>query len=174
MRLFVALDFDEHKDYFVNLQERLGPFGRFTFPRSFHLTLKFLGEVPDAKLAEVKSALAGIKFRSFGVKLGSLGVFPSQNYMRVVWVGVEPADAVGALQRQIDLALGNPDKRFHPHITLARVKDVKDRTSLTEFLEYNIEEKRTNIDSFCLVKSTLSAQGPIYEFLYKFAESKDI
>jgi len=174
MRLFVALDFNEHKDFLVGLQQRFKSLGKFTFPKSFHLTLKFLGEVPDSQVERIKDALREVNFKSFDVNLYSLGVFPGQSYVRVIWIGLEPAKPVVELQQQVDAALGNPDKRFHPHITLARVTFVKDKQALDSFLQLKTEPRMKHIDSFSLVKSTLSAAGPMYDDLAHFSEWKDI
>ena len=64
------------------------------------------------------------------------------------------------------------EKRFLGHITLGRVKFVKDKKQFIEKLKsIKIEEKELKVDSFKLYKSTLTSQGPIYEVIeeYKLA-----
>ena len=87
MRLFVAIDFDDIKDYLINLQVKIPKDAKMSMVKSFHLTLKFLGEVEEEKIGDIIERLNNIKFSPFYVALGKIGIFPSENYIRVVWVG---------------------------------------------------------------------------------------
>ena len=123
MRLFIAVSFNELKDYFVELQKSLPKNAKLSLTKSFHLTLKFLGEVQPDKIDKVIEILRQIKFHSFLVFLGSVGIFPSENYIRVVWVSLKPEDKIMELQRNIDESLRQmfrKEKDFKAHITLAR------------------------------------------------------
>ena len=84
-------------------------------------------------------ALKEIKFSPFSLTLDKIGVFPSENYIRVVWVGVKPTEDVIELQRKIEDSLEEfkfkEDLKFHPHITLARVKSVDDREGFAKNLK---------------------------------------
>ncbi|MFH0979070.1 MAG: RNA 2',3'-cyclic phosphodiesterase [Candidatus Woesearchaeota archaeon] len=171
MRLFIALDFVEHKDYFIKLQEEFSKPGRYSLPKSFHLTLKFLGEVPDSNISQIKDALSKVSFKPFSLRLNRLGVFPSLSYVRVLWVDVLPLEEVSTLQRSIDAALRGwfaPDNRFHPHITLARVKSIADKQKFDELLNNQVEVKTVVIESFNLIRSVLSSKGPSYELVDGF------
>ena len=84
MRLFISIDFNELKDYFIGLQEHLPKNAKLSLTKTFHLTLKFLGEVQPEKAEEIISALNKIKFEKFSVFLDSIGIFPTENYIRVV------------------------------------------------------------------------------------------
>ena len=66
-----------------------------------HLTLKFLGEVQPDKAEKVKEELKKIKFKPFSVYLDSTGVFPSESYIRVVWIGLKPENDILELQSNI-------------------------------------------------------------------------
>ena len=57
-----------------------------------HLTLKFLGEVQPNTEGNIKEILRTVKFKPFSVNLDSIGVFPNENYIRVVWVGLKPEE----------------------------------------------------------------------------------
>lgn len=173
MRLFVALDFDELKDYFVNIQNQIDKeLAKVGFPRSFHLTLKFLGEVAEDKVSAIKEELKKIKFEPFSISLDKIGFFPSENYIRVVWIGLKPLDKINELQQKIDnslISIFTKDKRFHPHLTICRVKFVKDKPKFIENLKkIEIEEKKIDVSKFKLIKSILTREGPVYEDLGVF------
>ena len=173
MRLFIALEFEEISDYLKQLQEKI-PKVKSTYPNKFHLTLKFLGEVSEDKAEEVKEKLKKIDFSRFTAKLGKLGVFPNEKFIRVVWVGLEDGKKIEELQKNIEGVLSDlfgKDKKFHPHITLARIKFIEDDKK-EEFVEaataIEVEPKETEIKVFKLIKSTLTPEGPVYEDICVF------
>ncbi|MBI4452847.1 RNA 2',3'-cyclic phosphodiesterase [Candidatus Woesearchaeota archaeon] len=172
MRLFIAIDFNELKSYFIELQKLLPNNARLSLVRSFHLTLKFLGEVQPNKADEIIRILNGIEFEKFGAFTDSIGIFPTENYIRVVWVGLKPEEKILELQQKVDESLKNmfkKEKDFQPHITLARVKRPEDKKSFVkEINKINVENKKIEIKDFRLVKSTLSPKGPVYEDLEVF------
>ena len=94
MRLFIAADFNELKGYFIELQKLLPKNAKLSLTRTFHITLKFLGEVQPDKVEEIISKLKAIKFQQFTVFLDSIGIFPTEDYIRVVWVGIKPEDKI--------------------------------------------------------------------------------
>ena len=172
MRLFIALEFEEHASYFTSLQQQL-PQARATLPKHFHLTLKFLGEVPDDKLAAIKEKLGAVQFAGFSATLGQLGVFPDEHHIRVVWVGLEDHKHVEQLQQHIDDVLADMferDTRFHAHLTLARIKQApEDKKQFVQDLKkIRVEPKQVHITSFKLIKSTLTREGPEYEVLEEY------
>lgn len=168
MRLFIALDFNELKDYFTELQKQL-PEAKQTFPKDFHLTLKFLGEVEDEKVEEIKQKLKEVKFKPFEAKTRPIGYF-TDKFLKVVYVNVD--GDIEKLQKDIDKKLEpmfKPDTRFHPHLTLARVKFVNDKKAYIEALKkIRTEDKPVKIDKFQLINSTLTPEGPIYEILEEY------
>ena len=92
--------------------------------RELHLTLRFFGDIPEAKAAEMKSALRDVP--GFGARLEGAGAFPDWRRPRVIWAGVGPKESWDALHREVDLRLqdlGFRSEPFTPHITLARVKE---------------------------------------------------
>jgi len=171
MRLFIALNFNELRDYFSGLQKQIPKEdAKLTFPKDFHLTLKFLGEVEDSKVDEIKKLFSEIRFNEFEAKITTIGVFTEQ-FLRTIWIKAE-ADEINNLQKQIDeklISLFKEEKNFEPHITLARVKFVKDKKPFLERLKsIKTEEKAVRINNFELIKSTLMPEGPVYEVLGTF------
>ena len=175
MRLFIAFDIpDDVSKLLSDKQSELKVPGKATLTKCFHLTLKFLGEVDKEKLSILIDVLSQIKFQPFTASLSEIGAFPNTRNPRVIWVGLEPHDIINQIQKQVDCKcqeLGfDPDSRFHPHLTLARIKFLKDKKEFQDTLE-NLKAPvaEFNIDSFHLINSTLTPQGPEYDVLHTFS-----
>ena len=171
MRLFIALNFNELKEYFSELQKQLpADDAKLTFPKDFHLTLKFLGEVDDNKTDEIKQKLSEIKFEPFESDVTNIGFF-SEQFLRVVWIKADSKELLD-LQKQIDEKLGEfrrGNLDFQPHITLARVKWCRDKKGFVEKIrQIRTELKKVKISCFELVNSVLTPEGPVYEVLESF------
>jgi 2'-5' RNA ligase len=105
---------------------------RWVDPALLHLTLVFLGDVEAKRLRELGGILSErLKCRErFRARLQGLGVYPTVARPRVLWVGVGGEGTLGAFQelhgevkRAVDEAgIASLDERFHPHVTLGRVK----------------------------------------------------
>ena len=171
MRLFIAFDVsDEIKSYLSGLQKQL-PESNSNLAMEFHLTLKFLGDVDEKQVPEIISSLKKVKFSKFIAKTGSLGVFPSEKSVRVVWVGLNPEDKILALEKHISSVLPDfvDDHEFHPHITLSRIKFVKNKSSFIKKLKLiKTKEIEFEVSSFKLIKSNLTPTGPIHEVVQEF------
>jgi len=171
MRLFIAIDLpDEIKKELRELQKEFRSLGKMKFVNDFHLTLKFLGEVEENKLEEIKRRLKEVSFKPFDLILENLGVFPNETYISVLWVGAL-SEEVNDLQGEIDGKLQDlfpRENRFHSHITLARVKFIKNKEELMKKLklEYNSSFK---VEKFKLIKSILNKDGPKYTSLGEFS-----
>ncbi len=169
MRLFVAIDFCDLKEELIGLQDRIDDsLARLNKTSSFHLTLKFLGKVSEDKAKDVVDRLKEVRFKPFSLSLDKIGVFPKEDYVRVVWVGAKPSEEVIELQNGVEEVLKEfgfkKDFNFHPHITLARVKSVNDRDGFAKNLQsIKVDIGEIEIKDFRLVKSTLTPKGPVYE-----------
>lgn len=103
---------------------------RWLAPAGYHVTLKFLGwtrpEVIPAVTEAIERALRGVE--PFRWKAARLGAFPSTGKATVVWAGVEDpggfAQLANALERElVELGFPREPRRFHPHVTLARLRE---------------------------------------------------
>ncbi len=129
MRLFIALDIDdairERIARFVEGVSAFAPDARWAKPESLHVTLKFIGEQPEAALEGIKDALATIPASPPKIHFRGYGFFPTAKSPRVFWLGLEAGPELAALAQAIDesmASLGVPkeDRAFSPHLTLAR------------------------------------------------------
>ncbi|MCE4627825.1 MAG: RNA 2',3'-cyclic phosphodiesterase [Desulfurococcales archaeon] len=141
--------------------------------QNLHITLRFIGEVPRSTVEEIAGLLKTLSFKPFRIKLQGLGAFPSPTRPRVVWVGVsEGAEELERLHGEIEKGLSGlgirPDRqRFHPHLTLARIKGSRNIHRLARLIAelQDVEIGEMLVDRIRLKRSILTRQGPIYETL---------
>jgi RNA 2',3'-cyclic 3'-phosphodiesterase len=131
MRLFVALDIDDsiraRLSRFVEGVGGFAPDARWVRPEALHITLKFIGEKPEATLADIITTLEQIRASAFGIQLRGFGFFPTAKAPRVFWLGVAAGEQLPSLAASVDAqleVLGIPREAhaFSPHLTLARAK----------------------------------------------------
>ena len=175
MRTFIALDLPkEVVEEIEKIQKTIWKKTLFTGKlierMNLHLTLKFLGEIDEEKVEEVKKILNKIKFNNFIAEIGEVGVFSKQR-IRIIWIKLN-GKGIFELQKQVDEMLKDMfpiELRFMSHITIARVKNVRDKKGLLDYLN-SIKPKsiRFKIGSFSFKKSELLEPGPIYEDLESY------
>lgn len=184
MRVFIGIEFQQEVlEKLYSLQNKLrGKVrkGRFPARDNMHLTLQFLGEVPDCNIPEIICSLESIaKTRqpfilSFNKQLGYFG---QVNPARVVWVGVQ-GSLSSLLQLQSDIVstmqgLGYPDeaRAYHPHVTLAREADFINKELLREHGRIDFDTgpfPATHVERFSLISSALEQGKRIYRPLATF------
>jgi 2'-5' RNA ligase len=142
---------------------------RWLEPRHMHLTLAFLGNI-SAEIQEAFSEkLRAISWKPFFLPLIGLGTFPSKGWPKIVWIGVGSGHPhLFQLHKRVQEAvLGaslEPDLRsFHPHVTLARCRDVSPQT-IRPFLKSHAEFDAglIHVESFVLNSSQLTPAGSVY------------
>lgn len=179
MRLFVSVDLpvslaDIVETVQAEFSEAEGL--RLTDPTQAHVTLKFLGETNPERRTKINAALREAVDEAavdpFNCTVGGLGVFPSLEYISVVWAGVREGKGAAELRRLHEAieaemtALGFEAERheFTPHITLARMDDARGKSVVQEVVEESDPTIGTfQVDSVRLTESTLTDSGPEYE-----------
>ena len=170
MRCFISIDIPEEIKFGIKkIQDELPEFfGKKTEQENLHLTLKFLGEIKEDKINKVKEKLKEIKFNKFEAEIDSMGVF-SEKFVKIIWLHLSNCDE---LQNEIDNKLKDlfdKEKRFMSHLTIARVKSLKNKEDfLKQVKKMEIPKMKFIINNFKLKKSTLTEKGPIYETLESF------
>ena len=178
MRLFIAIDLDDGaRAAIAEEQKRLkaamadsGSSMKWVRPEQMHLTLVFLGEVPEASARAIVEAVnRPVEQASFDLAFRGIGVFPPRGAPNVLWLGASAgADAGIELQRHLAdrvraLGLALEGRPFHPHLTLARWKTSHgaDRARARE-AGHDRVVATCHVDHATLYQSRLSSTGPSY------------
>lgn len=145
---------------------------------NLHLTLKFLSYISPDQIKLVSLSLKEItnQFNPFLLKLSSdIGVFPTYQAPRIVWVGIkEGTNELIKLYNSIEILLhkrgfSKENKKFSSHITIGRIKYIKDKNNLINILEdINVKCISQEVKSIELMESKLTPSGPIYSILDTF------
>jgi 2'-5' RNA ligase len=176
VRCFVAVDLPESmREEVGRLQQKIALEGlRLVRPELVHVTLKFLGEVPEEMIRPISHALEGVEGRSFRGGVKGMGAFPGRS-IRVVWLGLE--GEFESLQQKIEAALRplgfrRDERGFSPHVTIARVgrpsTEVNRRLAPIINSLAGVDLGSFHVERFLLKKSTLTRGGPIYDDLAEF------
>ncbi|HEY6945909.1 MAG TPA: RNA 2',3'-cyclic phosphodiesterase [Candidatus Acidoferrum sp.] len=180
MRLFVALEIpSEVRQNLVTLLVSLRAVTkepRWVRPENLHVTLKFLGEVAEAKVDAVRSALAVIRSDdAVALEFRGLGFFPNEKQPRVLWAGMEASTNLKTLAGDIEGAmekLGIPcEKReFSPHLTLARFEHPRLPAAVRKLIADNQQREFGSLQTkeFHLIQSKLKPSGAEYTTLASF------
>ena len=172
----------EIKNWRRGAEKRFGrSFARWTTDENLHLTLRFFGNVDDGEVVGLGKALQKVaaETRVFSVTAGGLGCFPNASRVRIVWLGFEGStgDLVD-LERRVRAGTASfgqapEDREFHPHLTLARVKEAnrEDRKALAELIQRGrvIEAPAWQISELELIRSELKPGGSVYTTLVRYA-----
>jgi len=177
MRLFIAVDpSDDVRSAIAAVRSR-GPANdrvRWTADANLHLTIQFLGEVPPAEAAAVRTALRGVWTPAFDVRVYGLGFFPDERRARVLWAGIR-SDGLSRLAGEVrsrmeKLGIGDT-RQFRPHLTLARSRgrstmDPKFVDWAGAFHDRSFGE--FSVTRFFLYESRLQPSGPIYSIVERY------
>ncbi len=143
---------------------------------NMHITLKFFGDTQEEKIPIINEAIVKNienKFAGFSFLVKGLGVFKNIHNPRVLWLGIVNKDDLNALNDIIENSLykigfDKSDKKFSPHLTIGRIKYLKNRNKLKELLnvynEYKFQEVK--VDKLIIYESVLQKTGPVYSELY--------
>jgi RNA 2',3'-cyclic 3'-phosphodiesterase len=176
MRAFVAIELaPDIKSALADLIRRLKRIDRggigWVREEGMHLTLKFLGEIEESRIASVGAAMdeAAAPAEPFLLEVRGTGYFPSARAPRVLWAGLSPAPGLDALQARLESALESlgferESRPFHPHLTLGRVRSAAGiRDILTELdLRKHASFGTMTAAKIALVQSVLKPGGAEY------------
>ncbi len=180
MRCFIAIELDETikrqliaaQDLFRQLTGKIS----WVKPEQMHLTIKFLGSLPETKIPEVteamKTAISKSRITSFEFTIKGLGAFPRPVSPRILWAGVTLTDPMKKLHKAIDAELSlleiPPDEReFTPHLTLARIKSKTTPQACKNIIENNADftAGTQRVEHITLFASQLKPTGAVYTVL---------
>jgi len=182
MRVFIAIDIDEKiRAALSGLQQQLQSGTdikkgdvKWVKPEAVHVTLKFLGELKDAKIVEICNIVKNVaaEHKSFELYIESVGHFGGRS-ARVLWVGTGQGNdnlcrLAKTLEQRFALA-GWPEetREFTGHLTLCRIKNSKAGVKLAQASEDYKDFKLGVVfaDSISVYQSQLTPSGPVYTVL---------
>lgn len=174
-RIFIAIRFFPEPSFFNmyrDIKSRLKDERiRWVKTENFHITLRYIGEYENSGIPEITEMLSEVSLgtRDFNLTYKDLGVFRSLSYPKVLWVGLEESDELEGLKYEIDRSLNDIGfdfklEKFSPHLTLGRMKHIKDKRSLSDVIETyrNKIFMNQNVESIVLVESKLHESGAEY------------
>jgi RNA 2',3'-cyclic 3'-phosphodiesterase len=182
IRSFIAIEIpDEIKnsiaDYIDNLKS-IAPKLKWVRKNSLHITLKFLGNQPEQKVENVITTLSPMHnfCRPFDITIINTGAFPNQRKPRVIWLGIEPVpreyffETFNWIEDKLEsIGFDKEQRKFSPHLTLARVKFPADFTDLWRYIDENPFKKQTfSVKHVTLVQSKLRPTGAEYRPIQKY------
>jgi 2'-5' RNA ligase len=182
MRLFVAVELppkirEAAREAASMLEQRLdrGCRIRWVPADQMHLTVRFIGRVPDDEVPVVLDALAPpLPLEAFEVEFGGCGVFPRSGPPRVIWIGVsQGVERLQAMHQEFNRRLSSlfvprEDRPFSAHLTLARIKEIGSkagrqlRESVRDVQPHSV---RCRVDAATVFRSELSPRGARYSRL---------
>lgn len=182
MRTFIAIELpQEIKKHIASIQEKLRPCDadvKWVEPDNIHLTLKFLGEIDEDKVAAISEAMEGSanQRNPFVVSITSLGAFPKIDSPRVIWLGIEKGAietqglAAGLEEKLEKLGIPKEERPFSSHITIGRTRSARNIRKLAEALKTESQQLSTKgllfeTGRITLFKSALTPKGPVYQAL---------
>jgi len=181
IRVFIAVELEEGlKGELGSLQRELACSrvdAKWTLPEGLHITLKFLGEITLQQLEQVKEVIAKVadEFTAFSAEFVGIGAFPNLSRPRVLWVGVgEGADELSKIAERLEeelekIGFERESRKFHPHVTLARFRSLKNIDKLNTCLKEHVDKRfgDMKVGYISLMKSQLLRTGAVYTCLVK-------
>lgn len=190
MRAFFAVDLpDNLAPALAEAQAAFDDAPGLTFvdPQQAHVTLKFLGDIPetddagsdgpsiDRIITAGDRAIADAAVGPFDCSVEGFGVFPTLDYISVVWAGIGAGAAHlttlhDALEAETTaLGVDAESHEFTPHVTLARMSDARGKAAVRRVVrEQDPDIGRFEVETVRLVSSTLTSDGPVYDTVATF------
>ncbi len=187
MRVFIAIELESSiKENIARIQARLKVTQdkiKWVEPSSVHLTLKFLGEIEEEKLEKVHQITRelGERVSPFKIRVKGMGVFPGFSSPKVIWIGARDTSseleelAVWLEEALVREGFVREKRKWKAHLTLGRVKSLKERERLRELVQEEIETEagRMEVRDITIMRSQLTPRGPIYTSLGKIGLKGD-
>ncbi len=184
MRIFIAVELPaksrEKIDTIINYFKTQLPNQslKWVGAENLHLTIKFIGEIPEEALSKVKIIIDDVLAQQpvFSISIEGLGMFPNLNNPRVIWLGIIGGDPLVSIHHQLNQSLAqigvkSDHRPLSPHLTIARVRQGVDRSTLS-ILGNKLAGFRVNslgsimVDHITLFQSIIKPTGPHYKALY--------
>jgi len=175
MRLFIGIPLDESvKSDIINLYDNFKAAGKIKWVgrENLHVTVKFLGETFESAIENIKSAMdkSIVGIESFHITINKVLGFPSIKRAKVIWANVDKnAEIIEKIFMDLEDGLAGfgfakEERKYIPHITMARVKDGMNISTISEKLSF---EYKAKIEGLVLFKSDLKPQGAVHTKIHE-------
>lgn len=168
IRLFVAIEPPEEVRVLIARLSGGVPGARWVEPSSYHVTLRFIGEVPEDVAEDIHAALETCRSPSFALALGGIGVFSQGRRPGALYLGVDGSRPLHFLRDKVERALvragiAPETRKFTPHVTLARLKGAAPEQVHGFAATHNLFRPAPfPVDRFTLFSSHQSRSGAVY------------
>jgi 2'-5' RNA ligase len=174
MRLFIGIPMpDDVADRLIMLSGGI-PGARWIVRENLHLTLRFLGDAEPGQIEDLIGALDRLPLAVAKIQIAGLGLFGDRRRQQQLYADVKQDPELTRLNQKIEQMAQHTDfepegRRFHPHVTLARMRN-PDKRRLGQYLEANGQLALLPFQTtgFTLFRSHLSSEGAMYEPLVEF------
>ncbi|MCX7943829.1 MAG: RNA 2',3'-cyclic phosphodiesterase [Deltaproteobacteria bacterium] len=182
IRAFIAIEPEIHaKDQIITFIEKIKKVIKgdinWTKKENLHFTIKFLGEIPQDKIEDIKRLLyvVSTEHSPFLIKVAGIGFFPDNKRPRIIWLGLrdgreELIDIVNSIENKVEsIGFSRERREFKAHLTVARIKsnNIKiEMGTLNELLHKDICDFFA--DRIILYKSDLLPSGAKYTALGEY------
>ncbi len=180
LRTFIAIELapsvKRRAEKLIALLQESGADVSWVKPQHMHLTLKFLGEIPELEAAELCHVVtdAAKTVEPFELVFRGLGAFPTLEDPRTIWLGLESGEEElrelhGVLEDALhrDFGFSKDRRRFQPHLTLGRAKRAEgpELDTLMQLMseQANFDGDLTVVDEVAILSSVIGRNGPTYE-----------
>jgi len=186
-RTFIALKISltkESEKVFIEIKSKLKDEKiNWVDNQNMHITLFFLGETGEKQISEIRRKIQDIVkvHKPFVFTCKGLGVFKNINDPRVIWIGIKKSDDLTVLKQKVDIVMQNlgfeiESHNFKPHLTLGRIKHIKNKAILAELIEkyseYTFQD--VSVNEIIFYESILTSQGAIYKEIQRFKLNEEI
>lgn len=170
-RIFIGsfVEIESLKSHYTKIKKDLSGvlYGSWIKPENFHITYKFIGNVEEDKISQIKDALNNLLIQKYEIDLvvKGLGVFSD----RVLYFKVMESQKLKEINRSIEdslykIGFKKEVKPFIPHITIVRIKDLKQNQLYEKIKKYEedifLKQKFLTVD---IIESILNPKGAIYQ-----------
>jgi 2'-5' RNA ligase len=175
-RIFIAIKADPDAAFqrmYATLRSALGS-EKITWVslENIHLTLVFIGDTEEDRIKAagilLKQKCTG--FGEFNIRISGVGIFRNFNDPRVLWTGLEENDKLCRLNKQLnnglqDIGFKIENRPFNPHITLGRIKSIRDKVALKSAISRYQDKfvQEVHVKEVILFESILKPSGPVYK-----------
>ncbi len=181
IRSFIAIEFsDEARNEISRIEELLKKADadvKWVAPGSVHMTLKFLGSVPEEKIPCISGRLKDMasEIPAFDISLEDVGVFPKWEHIKVLWIGIgQSSERVRDLAERVEQVMAQEgfdreSRAFRSHLTIGRVRSAKNRDKIREIAgSIKVRPVSCRISRVALFKSDLLKSGAVHSRLSVF------